>query len=206
MNRKIAVAVMAVALFGFGPALAQTSRSPTVTAAQQASLDQGVAAYNRGDYATVLRFVRPLAEQGLAQAQGGLGFMYSNGHGVPQDYVQAVSWYRKAADQGSAPAQGGLGFMYSNGLGVPQDYAQAVSWYRKAAEQGDAQAQYNLGLMYHEGQGVTQDFVQAHKWFNLAAATGHATAAKNRATVAAKMTPAQIAEAQRLASEWKPTK
>ena len=46
-----------------------------------------------------------------------------------------------------------------------------------------------------------EDYVQAHKWFNLAAAQGAADATKHRDIVAAKMTPAQIAEAQKLASE-----
>jgi len=88
----------------------------------------------------------------------------------------------------------------------PQDYAQAAAWFRKAADQGLAAAQNNLGLVYYNGHGVPQDYAQAHKWFNLAAASGDADAVSNRDRVAAKMTPAQIAEAQRLASEWKPTK
>jgi len=41
--------------------------------------------------------LRPLADQGNALAQLGLGGMYANGQGVPQDYAQAVIWYRKAA-------------------------------------------------------------------------------------------------------------
>ena len=57
--------------------------------------------------------------------------------------------------------------------------------------------------MYGNGQGVPQDYVQAHKWFNLSAASGDAGALKNRDDVAARMTPAQIAEAQRLASAWR---
>ena len=84
-----------------------------------------------------------------------------------------------------------------------QDYAAAVSWFRKAADQGHADAQYNLGNKYGNGQGVAQDFVQAHKWFNLGATSGDADAVKNRDLVASKMTPAQIAEAQRLASAWR---
>lgn len=51
---------------------------------------------------------------------------------------------------------------------------------------------------------MPQDYIQAHMWFNLAGAGGNATALRNRDLVAAKMTPAQIAEAQRLAREWKP--
>lgn len=77
------------------------------------------------------------------------------------------------------------------------------------AAQGDASAQFNLGVIYAEGQGVPQDYVQAHKWINLAAAKGTGEdrnkRAKVRRRVAAKMTPAQIAEAQKLAREWKPT-
>ena len=82
------------------------------------------------------------------------------------------------------------------------DYTTAVAWYRKAAEQGDAGGQYSLGLMYFDGHGVPQDFAQAHMWFNLAAAQGDAEAAKSRDRVAARMTPAQLAEVQKLAREW----
>ena len=58
--------------------------------------------------------------------------------------------------------------------------------------------------MYGEGKGVPQDYVRAHMWWNLAAAKGNAVAVKNRDKVAAKMTSTQIAEAQKLAREWKP--
>ncbi len=93
--------------------------------------------------------------------------------------------------------------MYYDGRGVPQDDAEAVRWYRKAAEQGLAQAQHNLGVMYANGQGVPQDYVLAHKWYNLSAARGGmAGNTTPRDYVASKMTPAQIAEAQRLAREW----
>ena len=88
-----------------------------------------------------------------------------------------------------------------------QDYAQAASWYRKAAEQGQVVAQLNLGLMYSRGEGVPQDYVRAHMWVNLAAPGISDTSSRrifveSRDLVAAKMTPAQIAEAQRMASEW----
>ena len=145
-----------------------------------------------------------LADQGNAVAQYNLGVMYDNGRGVPQDNAQAVIWYRKAADKGYAAAQFNLGLMYDDGRGVPQDYAQAVAWYRKAAEQGDAAAQFDLGVMYDNGHGVPQDYVEAHMWFNLAASrqkmAHFAMAAQNRDAVAAKMTPDQIAEAQRMAT------
>jgi len=74
----------------------------------------------------------------------------------------------------------------------------------KAAEQGCAGAQYNFGVMYHKGLGVPQDYVMAHMWFSLAAAQAHEDAIKIRDMVAARMTREQIAEAERLAREWKP--
>jgi TPR repeat protein len=129
---------------------------------------------------------------------------------VKQDYVEAARWYRKAADQGHAGAQNNLGYMYCQGQGVPQDYAEAARWFRKAADQGDAEAQYNLGIMYDQGQGVPQDYVQAHMWLNLAAAHSNGADQQQysqpRELVANKMTQAQVAEAQRLAREWKPDK
>jgi TPR repeat protein len=177
--------------------------------------EDGVAAYRGGDYATALRLWRPLAEQGNAGAQSNLGVMYAKGQGVPRDYAQATQWYRKAADQGDADAQFSLGSMYDRGRrgrGVPQDFAQAAQWYRKAAEQGVVGAQFNLGFMYANGRGVPQDYVLAHMWSNLAAGGFPATdtekrnlAVANRDAVTARMTPAQIAEAQRLAREWRPT-
>ncbi len=109
---------------------------------------------------------------------------------------------RVKAEQGNADAQLNLGLMYAYGLGVLQDDKQAVNWYRKAAEQGDALAQNNLGLMYRNGQGVIQDWVMAHMYSNIAAANGNKDAAKNRGWVAKRMTPSQLAEAQKLAREW----
>jgi TPR repeat protein len=102
--------------------------------------EDAAAAYEKRDYATALRLMSPLAEQGIADAQNHLGVMYAKGQGVPQDYAAAMSWYCKAAEQGIADAQNHLGVMYEMGRGVRQDYATAVSWYRKAAEQGDANA------------------------------------------------------------------
>ena len=83
-----------------------------------AGFAEGVAAWDRGDYATALQELRPLAEQGDALAQFNLGTMYHHGQGLPQDYAQSMSWYRKAADQGHSKAQNNIGLMYDQGKGV----------------------------------------------------------------------------------------
>ncbi len=117
------------------------------------------------------------------------------------NYLEAATWFRLAAEQGVADAQFILGVMYENGQGVPQDHAEAVRWYRLAAEQGHANAQYNLGVSYVIGEGVPKNYILGYKWFNLAAAGGHEDAAAARERLSRLMTPAQIAEGQRLSSE-----
>ncbi len=156
------------------------------------------------DCKEAIKWYTKAAEQGHAEAQHNLGLMYKNGLGVPQDYREAVKWYTKAAKQGDALAQSGLGVMYYDGTGVPQDYKEAIKWYTKAAEQGDADAQVNLGGMYYGGKGVPEDYVQAYKWWNLAAAQGDEDAGKKREILRESMSASQIAEAQRLSSEFRP--
>ena len=170
------------------------------SSANAGPLDDGVAAYQRGDYAAALRLWRPLAEQGDADAQYNLGVMYDNGRGVQQDDGEAVKWFRKAAEKGFAKAQCNLGSMYEEGKGVPQDYAEALTWYRIAAEQGHAGAQYNLGTMYYNGLGVPQEHILGCMWFDIAAASGSESAI-NSPDFVARMTPDQIAVAKRMARE-----
>jgi hypothetical protein len=106
-----------------------------------------------------------------------------------------------AADQGHAEAQYNLGVMYYKGQGVPQDYAEAVKWYRLAADQGYAEAQYNLGVMYGKGQGVPQNYAEAYVWSSVAVAGGYAGAVKNRDIIAGELTPEQLSQGQKRATE-----
>ena len=138
--------------------------------------DQGIRAFDAGDYESALREWRPLAELGDADAQRNLGTMYRQGIGVPQDYMEAVRWYRMAAEQGLSDAQVSLGNMYRIGEGVPQDYAEAIRWTRAAAEQGDVTGQFNLGQYYAIGEGIEKDQQEAFRWHNAAARQAHGPA------------------------------
>ena len=44
---------------------------------------------------------RTAADQGIAEAQHSLGFVYETGQGVSQDYVEACKWFTLAAEQSS---------------------------------------------------------------------------------------------------------
>lgn len=105
-----------------------------------ADFQAGLAAYERGDYETAVKEWRPLAHQGDADAQKLLGFMYSQGQGLPQNYVEAAKWIRLAAEQGDAGAQANLSRMYFEGLGVPHDFELALLWANLAAAQGNEMA------------------------------------------------------------------
>jgi hypothetical protein len=129
------------------------------------------------------------------------------------DYAAALSYWQPLADQGDANAQFRVGALYAFGLGVPEDRAKSIAWFQKAAEQGNVDAQFVLGVRYRDGEGVPQDYVLSHMWMNLAAARAaevtpggidRSVMVQCRDGVAAKMTPDQIAEAQRMAREWKP--
>jgi len=92
------------------------------------------------------------------------------------------------------------------GVAAPEDNCEVETRYRLAAEQGDAKAQFNLGVMHVKGEGMSQDYVRGHMWIDLASANASPKDAahfrNSRDKIAAKMTPAQISEAQALASKF----
>ena len=130
-----------------------------------------------------LESLRQRAEEGDADAQYELGFVYETGLGVSQDDVEAARWYRLAADQGLAVAQYNLGVMYVVGRGVPEDFAEGARWFRLAADQGHIASQSRLGGLYLVGMGVLQDYEEAHRWTRLAADQGFASAQFNLGTM-----------------------
>jgi len=86
-----------------------------------------------------------------------------------------------------------------------RDAASALAWYRKTAEQGFPAAQFVLAKMYSDGQGVAKDKVSAYMWLRLAESTNAAALAGCKLTrrqLAARMTAAEISEAERRALEW----
>ena len=154
-----------------------------------------------GDFLTALQEWEPLAANGDPRAQFGLGFMYDNGQGLPQDDIQALKWYHLAAEQGHSDAQLNLGAMYRNGRGAPENFVLAAKWYRIAAKQGHPLAQDNLGVLYYFGHGVSQNNLTAHMWSNLAFIGGSIEAGPRRDFIAEEMTQDDLAIAQDMAKK-----
>ena len=119
---------------------------------------------------SLLEDILSCAEQGDADAQYFLGFMYANGDGVPEDDAEAVRMFRLAAEQGYAASQYNLGVMYRNGRGVPQDDVLAYMWYNLAAAQatfGGAEGKDRLEQQMTreqiaEAQRLSREWVAAH--------------------------------------------
>jgi uncharacterized protein len=179
--------------------------------------------------AEAVKWFRLAADQGgLISAQNNLADTYALGLGVPQNLAEAFKWYRIAADQGSSYAENVMGVACEHGLYLARDDTEAFRWYRRAAnkiyERPDDTwihgPQYNIAAMYASGRGTAQDYVRALMWFTLAIAFGDTkppspfgvqlvdtpkpTAVEQRGRLVAQMTGAQIAEAEKLAREWKP--
>ena len=70
--------------------------------------EDGIVAYNRGDYLPAIRLFRPMAEQGNPKAQNQIGVMYRKGEGVAPSPSRAFMWFSFAAKRGDAQAKAGL--------------------------------------------------------------------------------------------------
>jgi hypothetical protein len=98
--------------------------------------EDGMAAYNRGDYAPAIQLFRPLAAKGNAKAQHLIGVMYHKGEGVARSSVRAFAWFSLAAAHGDGDARAKLAevskTMTSDELSQGREMAQAceVSDYR----------------------------------------------------------------------------
>jgi len=183
--------------------------APLVALCSQATpgdFEAGRAAYLQGDYRTALSRFFKSAEAGHQDAQFRLAEIYHEGMVVERDESRAAYWYRKAAERGNTEAQYWLCVMYREGIGVGRDYAEAFYWCKRAAEQGHAQALFAVGQYYFDGlgHGFHRDYLRAYIWFNRAQTQGDEEAAAMLERLEEEMTPLQVIEAKRLASDWKP--
>ena len=134
MNRKLLAGALAPLILGMGAAWA-------------VSLEEGVAAHQRGEFAAAVTVFNALAEEGNPAAQYNLAQMYRQGQGVARDYAQAAKWYRLAASQGDAPSQYNLGVMYFNAQGVPPNLVLSHMWLTLSAAAGVDNATRNRAML-----------------------------------------------------------
>ena len=142
----------------------------------------------------------------VAAAQSSQGSGSDSGRGVPQDRSQVAAWYRTAAEQGDATAQFNLGLMYRYGPGYSPGLEEWAKTFNRTPGHTGVTAKSSPAAKYDPGSGIPKDYIEAHKWMSLAAARATGDNQKRfageRDSLAKVMTPEQIAEAQKRATEW----
>jgi len=137
-------------------------------AAPAKSVRDGIAAWQRSDYATAVAIWRPLAQAGDADAAFNLGQAYRLGRGVPVDLAQAQSWLEKSANAGHLDAQTTLGLLLFDSGNRPT----ALRWLKQAAQRGEPRAMLVYGTALFNGDGVQADPVTAYAYVSRSAAQG----------------------------------
>lgn len=164
------------------------------------ALSDGIARFDRRDYAGAVALLQPLADQGEARAQYVIAVAFLHELVKPPAEDMAAGYMHRAADQGYLPAQTELARMYRDGDGVPQDPLASLKWYQRAAENGDVGAQLTLADAY--AYGSPPNYVEAYKWYEIAIRYWGPLAVRAREVLAERMTPEQISQATRLAGDW----
>lgn len=140
----------------------------------QAGIEDGIIAYNEGDYATAKKEFQAAADAEDPMGVHLLASLYFQGHGVKKDLKRAVELFTRAAEKGMRPAQTNLGIIYqSGGEGVERDILKSIEYFMAAGKQGDLQATYHLGQIFRKGDGVKQDYKKAIAYYQRAVQQGY---------------------------------
>ena len=152
------------------------------------------------DFPAAAKWFGKAADQGVADAQYNLGVLYLEGKGVEQNQTRAAEWFKQAALKGLPDAMLDYGVLVYRGEGVQKDERIGVQWIALAAQHGVAIAQNRLARLYANGN---SNPVEAAKWHILARKAGKGDQMLD--DYIARLTPAQLEEAQKRAAAFRPT-
>lgn len=141
-----------------------------LSAAAFAGTEEGVTAFNRGEYATAFRELARPAWRGDREAQYYLARLYELGRGVEKNPAEAVHYFRHAAEKGHPQAQHRLGMALVLGEGVEQDMVEALKWFILAGEAGveeakqsaESVARFMTRMMVLDSRKAARHWKQAH--------------------------------------------
>jgi hypothetical protein len=155
-----------------------------IVAEKASRFDQGVAAYDVGDFAAAYRIWSELAREDDLAAMRNTAQLLRQGKGVDKDPKKAFDLYLEAAEKGLVTAMANVGDMYLAGEGVDKNPEAAAAWYARAATAGLSLAQMKLAEMYEQGTGVVRDPARARALIERAARNGYAPAQAKLAAMA----------------------
>lgn len=136
------------------------------------------------------------AKGGSVVAMNEMGVRYQRGTGIRADGVAAIGWFTLATQYGLPAAAINLGNCYETGNGVRQDFVRAGEQYAAAAKAGNAVAQLMIARLFEEGKGTPKNLTYAFVNYTRAAAGGIEGAAKKRDELKAKLSAAELKEAE----------
>lgn len=158
------------------------------------NLETAMRAYETGDAISAAVLLKPEAEQGVKEAQLGLGYLYYAGRGVDQNLPLAARWFSAAAENGEAAAMYNLAWLYGTGEGVQANSAKRASWLEKAAEAGFPLAQFEWAQLL-ERRAHPKDSSVAEAWYEKAAEAG-LPAAREKLALAADTSVNEVVVAE----------
>ena len=121
-----------------------------ITKLSFADFETGLKAFNNGEYKAALNDWKPLAEEGVSNAQYNVGLMYHNGLGVTQDYNEAFKWLLMSSEQGNLNSIRLLSTMYVLGNGIQKDYLKSYMWAKIGADNDDQNSKLILDGLIKE--------------------------------------------------------
>lgn len=142
------------------------------------------------------------ANLGYAEAQYALGTLYEDLPGTAPSNTPSFNVAPELDGLSALVAGANPGTTFDLCIQIGDGPIEAIKWYRLAAAQGHTSAQLKLGNIYELGRGVPQDDMLAYMWFDIAAKQGREESFAYRKTIAARLDPELIAEAQAWADAW----
>ncbi len=145
MKSRYLLGLVIVSWFGAGLSLpVMAAPTPSAAASSAHLLEDGLDAYQGGQFRRALALLEPLARDGNAEAAFTLAMMYSSGRGVTLDEKQALLWFERAAAVGHRDSEYFLARSHEQGWGTVPSPAEAAHWYQRCAEHGDARCRTRL--------------------------------------------------------------
>ncbi len=143
-------------------------------------LEEAHKAYNEKDYEKALELYTKLSDEGNADAQTSLAYMYQMGQGVLKDDLKAYTLYERAIEKKQPYALFNMALLFDAGLGgVEQNPVRAHGLFLEAAIGGVPEAQYQVALQFERGITCAQNPSEAAFWYEEAAKRGHVEAFNN---------------------------
>ena len=134
------------------------------------------------DPAKSIELMRAAAEQGHADAIGGVGYFYINGIAVEKNEKEAASWFRRGAEKGSAKSQFNLAkILLKKNKSTSEEstkkhnevISESLHWLKKSADQGFPDAAFVYGSIFYFGEhGVDKDYEKSANYIKIAAVYG----------------------------------